>query len=203
MQKGYSIEEDAIVIHRDLTSLDLFVKDFLAILNKHTSSLVVSGYVSISTGRTRATEDVDILIPLPEKNAFGTLFQDLIGQNFWCYQGDNSDEAYGYLQELVSIRFARKNEMFPNIELVPFDQRKKAKAFEFAHQQKIRVREFTFTIPVLEFEILYKEIALGSEKDRADALHLRTFFSEILKEENFKKCRSIILSEHESSKATN
>ena len=62
--KSYFLEKETntIVINRELTKLDLFVKDFLDILKKHASYLIVSGFVSISTGRTRGTEDIDVLI---------------------------------------------------------------------------------------------------------------------------------------------
>ena len=68
--KGYKVERDTIVINRELTSLDLFVKDFLSILKKYSDYLIVSGFVSISTGRTRGTEDVDILFPIIQKEKF-------------------------------------------------------------------------------------------------------------------------------------
>ncbi len=192
---GYRLEGDTIVINRELTSLDLFVKDFLNILKKYSDYLVVSGFVSISTGRTRGTEDVDIIFPVMDKKKFIQLFDDLQRNGFWCYQSDISDGAYPYVKEMNSLRFARIDEMFPNIEFIPFNEKKKAKLFEFLHPQKIRVKDFEFKIPPLEFEILYKEIILAGKKDIADALHLRTFFSEILKEKKFKEYEPIITEE--------
>ncbi len=51
--QGYSLIDGVIVLNIDLTELDLFVKKFIDILKKHTSYLIVSGYVTISSGRTR------------------------------------------------------------------------------------------------------------------------------------------------------
>lgn len=51
--KAYSVENNTIIVNRGLTKLDLFVRDFIDILKKHSNYLVVSGFVSISTGRTR------------------------------------------------------------------------------------------------------------------------------------------------------
>ena len=82
--------------------------------------------------------------------------------------------------------------MFPNMEFIPFNETRRAKFFEFKHPQKARIQDFEFKIPPLEFEILYKEIVLGSQKDLADAKHLRTFFSAILKEEKFREYKPII-----------
>ena len=195
MEKGYFMDEKTIVINRELTQLDIFVKDFLEVLKKYSDYLVVSGFVSISSGRTRGTEDVDILSPITEKQKFSLLFKDLIEKDFWCYQGDDADSVYGYIKDFTSIRFARKNQLFPNIEFIPINASKKAKYFEFTHPQKIRIDGFEFKIPPIEFEILYKEIILASQKDKADALHLRTFFSDILDEKRFKEYEPIIKEE--------
>ena len=194
-KKGYLLEKNTIVIQRDLTELDLFAKKFLDTLKKHTDYLIVSGFVSICTGRTRGTEDIDIIIPIMEKEKFITLFKDLDKNNFWCYQGDSPSKVYENVKNLNNIRFAKKNEIFPNIEFVPFNKTKKAKFFEFNHPQKIKIKDFEFKIPPLEFEILYKEIILKGKKDIEDAKHLRTFFSEIIKEKKFKEYELIIRAE--------
>lgn len=192
-KKGYYIDGEYIIINRDLTDLDIFVKDFLFILKKYCNYLVVSGYVSISTGRTRATEDIDVLVPIMKKEEFKILFGDLIKNDFWCYQSDNYNESYSYLEKFNNIRFARKNEIFPNIEFIPIDKTRILKFFEFSNPQKIRIKDFEFKIPPLEFEILYKEIILAGKKDFQDAKHLRSFFEKILKEEKFKEYKPIIL----------
>jgi len=70
MGKGYNLEKDVIVLERELGELDFFVKDFLEVLKKHSDYLIVSGFVSISTGRTRGTEDVDLLVPILDFEKF-------------------------------------------------------------------------------------------------------------------------------------
>jgi hypothetical protein len=192
--KAYNIEEGTIVLNRDFTELDIFVKDFLEVVKKHTKHLIVSGFVSISSGRTRGTEDVDVLIPLISKENFDNLFDDLEKAGFWCFQG-NKDIAYPYFSEKVSIRFARENEMFPNMEVIPVDETRKVKFFELSHPQKMKVDNFEFNIPPIEFEILYKELILKAKKDIEDAKHLRVMFSEIIDEKRFEKYRPIILME--------
>ena len=194
-KKGYIIESDTIIIQRGLTKLDMFLKKFLNALKNHSDYLVVSGFVSIATGRTRGTEDIDLIVPVMEKEKFIELFNDLDKNDFWCYQGDSPSGVYENIKNLNSIRFAKKNEIFPNIEFVPFNQTKKAKYFEFSHPQKIKIKDFEFKIPPLEFEILYKEIILNGKKDIEDAKHLRIFFSEIIKKEKFREYEPIIRSE--------
>lgn len=195
MGRIYSLEKDTIVIDRELTELDLFVKRFLDILKKHTDYLIVSGFVSISTGRTRGTEDVDVIVPVLDKEKYILLFNELIKHKFWCYQGDTAEKTYHYIKDLQGIRFARENEIFPNMEFIPFNEKKKAKYFEFNHPQKIRINDFEFKIPPIEFEILYKEIVLAGKKDMEDARHLRTVFKDTLKKEKFKEYEPIIRGE--------
>ena len=197
MEKGYILDGDIIVIQRELTELDLFLEKFLNILKKYSDYLVVSGFVSICSGRTRATEDIDVLFPIMKKEIFEKLFVDLEESGFWCYQGDNVEEIYLYVKEMSNIRFAEKNTMFPNIEFIPINETKKTKYFEFTHAQKIRIGNFLFKIPPIEFEILYKEIVLGGDKDIADAKHLRVFFSDILDKKKFKEYEPIIRKELE------
>jgi len=198
--KGYDLVDSVLIINRDLTELDLFVKDFLSIIEKHSDYLIVSGFVSISTGRTRATEDIDILIPVMNKKKFEILFNDLIEGGFWCYQGDFVENIYSYVKEMQNIRFAKKEQMFPNMEMIFIDKSKKAKYYEFNNPQKVKINDFEFKIPPLEFEILYKEKILTGIKDIEDAKHLRNMFKEILSEEKFKKCQIVIGEELENLK---
>jgi hypothetical protein len=195
-EKGYHLEEEVIVLERGLTELDLFVKKFLDILKKHLGYLIVSGYVSISTGRTRGTEDVDVIVPISDEKKFILLFNDLKENGFWCYQGEKPDEIHKtYITQSLGIRFAKEGEFFPNMEFISFGEKKMAKSYEYSHPQEIRIGDFNFKIPPLEFEILYKELVLKSRKDLDDAKHLRSFFSEILDKKKFDECRKVILSD--------
>ena len=191
--KGYSYEDSTIMIDRKLTQLDLFVRSFLDIMKKHMDCLIVSGYVSICTGRTRGTENIDVITPMLDKEKFKRLFDDLMENGFWCYQGDDPDEVYTYLPG--SIRFAKTDEMFPNMEFITFEKDKTAKAYEFKNPQMIKIKDFEFKIPEIEFEVAYKEIRLKSKKDLEDARHLREFFSDIFDENQFLKAKKVILDE--------
>ena len=66
-----------ILIDKDLNELDKFVLKFVKILEKYCSYVIVSGYVSIVLGRSRASEDVDLLVPDISKEKFDWLFNDL------------------------------------------------------------------------------------------------------------------------------
>jgi hypothetical protein len=64
-----------------------------------------------------------MLLPLLAEDKFNALFNDLLKKGFWCYQGETAKIAYEYFQELHSIRFARKDQMFPNMEVIPVTRR--------------------------------------------------------------------------------
>jgi len=189
---AYKIVNDTIILERELTELDIFVKDFLEILKKYTSYLIVSGYVSISTGRTRGTEDVDCLIPTMPKEKLEELFNDLLKNNFWCYQAEVFADLKKYLSSKDNIRFARINELFPNMELIFVDKSKPLQLFELKNPQKIKIKDFLFMIPPIEFEIAYKENILAGKKDILDAKHLREFFLEYISEEKLRSFAKLI-----------
>jgi len=196
MNRVYKKQGNMIIIDRDLNELDFFVKDFLNVLKKHSDYLIVSGFVSISTGRVRATEDVDILVPVMDNINFKDLFADLVKNKFWCYQGEKPDIIYeDYVKNKESIRFARNDQLFPNMEVIFIDETKKAKYYEFTHSQTMKIKDFEFKIPPLEFEIIYKEIILAGKKDKEDAMHLRTLFRDVLEEKKFRECKEVIKSE--------
>ena len=53
-------EKGILIIEKELNNLDLFVMDFLKVWTTQAEYVLVSGYVSILTGRSRISEDIDI-----------------------------------------------------------------------------------------------------------------------------------------------
>ena len=94
---------------------------------------------------------------------------------------------------MQSIRFAKENRLFPNMEVIFIDKTKKLKYYEFTRPQEIKIKNFEFKIPPIEFEILYKEIILAGKKDIEDAKHLRVFFKDILNEDKFNEYKKVIM----------
>ncbi len=45
----------------DRNILDKFTEEFCSIIEKHCQYIVVSGFVAIASGRTRGTEDIDMI----------------------------------------------------------------------------------------------------------------------------------------------
>ncbi|MGM5484068.1 MAG: hypothetical protein ACQER9_04100 [Nanobdellota archaeon] len=75
----------------DKNILDDFCMSFVKIVEKYTSYIVVSDFVAISSGRTRATEDIDMIIKRINHSNFNELHKELINNNFVCVQSDDSN----------------------------------------------------------------------------------------------------------------
>jgi len=167
------IDKKTIQMDRTLSDLDIFVLQFLAILERHAPYVIISGYVSILLGRSRSTEDVDIFIQKISQEQFEQLYADL-QKNYWCLNGENAHELYDYLQEGAALRFAKPNTVIPNFEvkfaLSPLQKE------SFADAITVAAKEGTFHISSLERQIAFKRYYLKSEKDLEDAKHIEETF---------------------------
>lgn len=79
--------------------------------------VIVLGYVAILLGRSRASEDIDIIIPELNKENYKLLYKDLTKSGFYCLNATTMNSSYGYFNEKLVIRFAKKNSVVPNMEL--------------------------------------------------------------------------------------
>jgi hypothetical protein len=173
----FDVEKKQIKLNKTLNNLDKFVIGFTSLLDEY---VIVSGYVSILFGRTRLTEDVDLLIPKMNIDNFKLLWDKIHKNNLWCLNTSNINEAFVMLKE-HAIRFARPNEPVPNIEFKiiknPLD------IFSFENKIKVLLNSSSLYVSPLELQIAYK-LFLGSNKDIEDARHLfRLFDDKINKEE--------------------
>jgi len=113
----YDVGKREIVLGRSLSELDFFVLDFLKILKKYADYVIISGYISILLGRSRATEDIDLFLEKISFDRFLLLYTELLKNEFWCLNADKPLEVYSYLSEGLAVRFARKNMSIPNFEI--------------------------------------------------------------------------------------
>jgi len=184
-------KDNEIIIEKYLNNLDKFVLDFLKILEKHSDYVIVSGYVSILFGRTRTTEDIDILVPELLIERFKELYKD-IKAKFTCINSSNINELFDLLNTKHPIRFIKKGnkDFAPNIE---FKFIKNEISHEtFKNRIKVKMGKNIMFISPIELQILYKEEILKDRKDLEDALHLREVFKNKLKKEKLKYYKSII-----------
>ena len=119
---------------KDRNILDLFCEEFCAIVEKHCRYIVVSGFLAIASGRTRGTEDIDMIIERLNFDKFKLLLKDLTKKGFVCMQSPDAEEVYSYLKDNISVRFTRKDKELPEMEV------KFAKDFLDEYQLKNRVK---------------------------------------------------------------
>lgn len=169
-----SIGAKKIKLDRVITALDSFVIGAIRIISKHTSYVIVSGYVAILFGRTRTTEDIDVVIPGLSAAKFSVLFKELESKGYWSINAASEKTNYELLKTRHSMRIARKGELVPNVEL------KFAKddldGASLRDAVTVILSEGTLQVSPLELQIAYKEKILGSEKDLEDAKHLFEVF---------------------------
>lgn len=176
----YNPGKKEIILDKELNNLDRFVVDFCSLLDEY---VIVSGYVSILLGRSRGTEDVDLLIPKMDYNDFKRLWDEIHKNGFECITHSNPDDAFAMLRE-HAIRFARLKNPTPNIEfkIIKTDLDK----YSFENRVKVKIKgDVLFTSP-LEMQIAYKlflaadgtDDELMSDKDIEDARHLYRIFKE-------------------------
>jgi len=175
----------------DRNILDRFAEDFCDIVDKHCKYIVVSGFVAISHGRTRATEDIDLILEKIDLNTFVSLHNELVGAGFEALQSQHPEILYHkYLIEGISIRYVRKGEMLPEMEV------KLAKDILDDMQIKTRVKMPLTGLDIyfssIEMNIAFKEELLKSDKDILDAKHLRLIYSKEINENKINEIKKLI-----------
>ncbi len=165
------------ITEKYLTSLDRFVLDFIRILEQKTSYVIVSGYVSILFGRSRGTEDVDILIPPLEKDTFVQLHNALMVGGYEFLNAEKAPGLFDMLSEGMGIRIAKKDQFIPNIELK--FQKDDVDRHVLANRTEVKIPGESLFISPIDIQIAYK-IFLGSDKDIEDAVYLWEIFKDDL-----------------------
>ncbi len=169
---------DGIIFNRELSLLDSFVLDFIENLVKNNVKyVIVSGYVAILFGRSRISEDVDILIEHLSFEKFLKFWSE-IDKNYECLNTGNSYEAHNdYLENHHAIRIAKKGSFIPNIELkfVKNDLDR----YSRENRRHVKIADRSLYLSPLELQIPYK-LFLGSEKDIEDARFLFKLFKDNL-----------------------
>ncbi len=164
-------KKNQIIIHgKVVNNLDKFVLSITEILEKYTNYVIVSGYVAIFFGRTRATEDIDILI---ENKNIDSFLKEVVKKGYWIINTTSTEDAVDMLNSGSPIRIAKKNNISPNVEI----KFPKMGIDKYALNNKIKVifdHKHFFTSEI-ELQIAYKFL-LGSPKDIEDALHISNVF---------------------------
>lgn len=160
----------------DKTILDKFTENFCEVVERHVKYIVCSGFVAIAHGRTRGTEDIDMIIEKIPKEKYSLLHRDLVDAGFVCIQSDNVNKIYEYLLEGMSVRYVLNEEGFfpPEMEIKfvkdELDQE------QLNERVKFPLTGLDIYFSSIESNIAFKEELLKSEKDLEDARHLRIIY---------------------------
>ena len=175
------VSGDPIRLQKELNDLDMLATDFAKILNESKINYVlVSGYVSILFGRSRSSEDIDLIVEKMAVDRFHTLWSKIL-QRFDCLIPDNSSSAYAnYLTQNTSIRFAKRGQFLPNIEFM-FPKTEGLDNWVLQNAKEVALNGKRIRISPFELQIAYK-LFLGSNKDIEDARHLYKLFKANLDE---------------------
>lgn len=175
------------------TILDRFVEDFCRVIEKHVKYIICSGFVAIAHGRTRGTEDIDMIIEQIEEKKFIAMHQDLKNSGFVCIQSDDANKIYAhYLLNSLSVRYVRADEGYfpPEMEIkFPKDELDEE---QLNDRVKLPLTELDVYFSSIESNIAFKEEYLGSEKDLEDAKHLRIVYKDKIDKEKISSIKEKI-----------
>ncbi|HIH15334.1 MAG TPA: hypothetical protein HA360_00130 [Nanoarchaeota archaeon] len=175
----------------DTNILKTFCEHFCSIVDKYCKYIIVSGYVAIASGRSRGTEDIDMIIEHIPLETFRKLHEELLKENFICVQDLEAEELYkDYLEEKTSIRYHKKEQYLPEMEIKfaknPLDN------YQIKTRQKIPFTQVDVWFSSIEMNIAFKEEYLKSEKDLEDAKHLRLIYKDQIDEEKISGIKLLI-----------
>jgi len=175
------------------TILDKFVEDFCMIIDKYVKYIICSGFVAIAHGRTRGTEDIDMIIEKISKEKFISLHQELINNKFICIQSNSPKTIYkDYLEKGDSVRYVWDEEGFfpPEMEIkFPKDELDQEQINE---RIKLPLTELDVYFSSIESNIAFKEEYLASNKDIEDAKHLRIIYKDKIDNNKIKEIKEKI-----------
>jgi hypothetical protein len=174
----------------DRNILDKFCIKFCSIVEKHCKYIIVSGFVAISSGRTRATEDIDMIIEKLDFDRFSELHKDLVKSGFVCMQSDSAKVIFEYLADKTSVRYTLNNQPLPEMEL------KLAKDeldnYQIATRIKLPLTGLDVWFSSINMNVAFKEELLKSDKDLKDAEHLRKVYPELINDEEIAQIKKMI-----------
>ena len=176
---------------KDKNVLDEFCRKFCKIVEKHCPYIVVSGFIAISSGRTRGTEDIDMIIPRISKEKFKELHKDLFKDGFFCIQSESAETIYDdYLNQNTSVRYVLKNQLLPELELKL--SKDELDIYQLNTRVKLPLTGLDVWFSSINMNIAFKEELLKSEKDIEDAKHLRTVYAEMVNEDEIRNIKRMI-----------
>lgn len=174
------LTEGRLQVSRELSELDEAVIGFVDVLeDRAIEYVIVSGYIAILTGRSRGTEDVDIILEPLDRQATDELVETLEERGYWG-MAMPLEEMYAMLHSGDRIRVAEDGELIPNFEVWFASNGIEHEALDAAITAELD--SATLSISPLELQIAYKlrlaqHAGSTAGKDFEDALHLYETFA--------------------------
>lgn len=165
--------------------LDRFVNDCIAVVKRHLRYVIVSGYVVIVLGRSRGTEDVDMLIEPVDKARFKDFYDDALRSGFEFLNPEDADGLHEMLEERTCIRMSRKGMFIPNLEIKYAREPVALEALE--KRESLKMGRHQLFISPIEIQIPYK-LYLGGSKDIEDAIYLWELLKDKLDLKKLRMC---------------
>lgn len=175
---GIEFQEGELVVEREPNELDALAMGFTSVLDDlGIQHVYVAGYIAILTGRSRTTQDVDVLIERLDEPQTERLVEALEEAGMWG-PAMPLDDMYEMLANGDNIWIAPEEQVIPHIEA----KFVRDEADRTSLQDAITARIAAGELPIgpLELGLAYK-LYLGSRKDFEDAVHLYTLFEESLR----------------------
>lgn len=162
---------------REKTVLDEVAEAFIDVVEDHCKYVIVARYVAIAHGRSRGTEDIDVILEALDRDAFLGVHQDLEEAGFQCMQSDDGGTVYDdYLDEGTAARYVRQDAMLPEVEVKL--ARDRLDEYQLDNRERPSFAQSQPYFPPVEVSIAFKEELLGSDKDVEDAKHLRIIYED-------------------------
>lgn len=177
----------------DKTILDKFTEKFCNITEKHLKYIICSGFMAIAHGRSRGTEDIDMIIEYVDFNKFNELHNDLIENDFVCIQSDSAEIIYNdYLKKGISVRYVENNEGHFPPEMEIKLAKDELDEEQIKSRTKLPLTGLDIYFSSIEGNIAFKEELLKSDKDMEDAKHLRIIYEDEIDNEKIEEIKKKI-----------
>lgn len=175
----------------DKAILEKFVEEFCRAIGDSVRYIICSGFVAIAHGRTRATEDIDMIIEKIPFEKFKLLHDNLIKAGFECIQSENAIEIFEtYLSSGDSVRYTWKGEFLPEMDFK--FAKDELDEEQLANRVKLPLTDLDVFFSSIESNIAFKEEFLKSEKDLEDARHLRIVYEPEIDENKIRDIKNKI-----------
>lgn len=177
---GIELTEQGLFIDREPNELDTLAIEFSTLLDRlDIDHVFVAGYVAILAGRSRSTEDIDVILERCAEETISELASVLSREGFWGASMP-LDSLFDVLDSSSHAWVARDGDMNPRLDLLfPTDEYDRA---SLRGSIPAHIDDATVPIGPIELQIAYK-LSLEGRTDHEDAAHLYVYFSETLSTE--------------------